>query len=82
MTDLHRHHSALNARDDLLAVADAWPDLLDRLAREGRANGERSCGGVGHSRMLALRDDVALAYERLGPPGAILPQRHSKTSGR
>jgi len=28
-------HSALDARDDMLAIADAWPDLQARLGREG-----------------------------------------------
>lgn len=35
-TDRREQVSALNARDDLLAIADAWPDLIDRLGREGR----------------------------------------------
>lgn len=34
-TDRREQVSALNARDDMLAIADAWPDLLDRLGREG-----------------------------------------------
>jgi hypothetical protein len=33
-------HSALDARDDLLAIADAWPALLVRLAQTGQ--GDRS----------------------------------------
>lgn len=33
-------HSALNARDDLLAIADAWPVLEVRLAQQGQ--GDRS----------------------------------------
>lgn len=33
--DRREQVSALNARDDLLGIADAWPDLLDRLGREG-----------------------------------------------
>lgn len=35
MSDRPAQHSALDARDNLLAIADAWPDLLDRLGREG-----------------------------------------------
>jgi len=33
-------HSALNARDDMLAIADAWPALLVRLSQTGQ--GDRS----------------------------------------
>jgi hypothetical protein len=33
-------HSALNARDDLLAIADTWPRLLVALGRQG--TGDRS----------------------------------------
>lgn len=36
--------SALDARDDMLAIADAWPDLLDRLGREQSRHGERVSG--------------------------------------
>jgi hypothetical protein len=32
MTTAPAQHSALDARDDMLAIADTWPDLLDRLA--------------------------------------------------
>lgn len=44
MSDRPAQHSALNARDDLLAIADTWPDLLDRLGKEGRAGGEKVSG--------------------------------------
>jgi hypothetical protein len=37
-------HSALDARDDMLAIADAWPDLEVRLGREERAGGEKVSG--------------------------------------
>jgi len=30
-----KQHSALDARDDMLAIADTWPDLLDRLGSGG-----------------------------------------------
>lgn len=35
MTDAPRQHSALDARDDMLAIADTWPDLTARLGRDG-----------------------------------------------
>lgn len=41
---MSEQNSALDARDHLLAIADTWPDLLDRLGREGRAGGEKVKG--------------------------------------
>lgn len=35
MSDRPAKHRALDARDDMLAIAAAWPDLLARLGREG-----------------------------------------------
>ena len=37
-------HSALDARDDMLAIADTWPDLEDRLGREEPPRGEKVSG--------------------------------------
>lgn len=39
-----RQHSALDARDDMLAIVYAWPDLLTRLGRDGSAGGEKVSG--------------------------------------
>ena len=44
MSDAPRQHSALDTRDNMLAIADTWPDLLDRLGNEGRAGGEKVRG--------------------------------------
>lgn len=63
MTDTRDRHSALNARDDLLAIADAWPDLLERLAREGRAGGEKVSGT--HTPGLVLNEHVSEVMREL-----------------
>lgn len=41
---MREQHSALNARDDMLWIADAWPDLLVRLGRDSTAPDEKVRG--------------------------------------
>lgn len=63
MSDPRDRHSALNARDDLLAIADAWPDLLDRLGREGRTGGEKVSGS--HTPGLVINEAVSEVMREL-----------------
>lgn len=39
-TDRPDRVSALDARDDLLAIADTWPDLLERLVQQGSSGSD------------------------------------------
>jgi len=43
VTDTNEH-AALEARRHMLAIADAWPDLEDRLGREGSTVGDKVSG--------------------------------------
>ena len=63
MSEPRDRHSALNARDDLLAIADAWPDMLERLAREGTRGGERVSGTSNPG--LVLNEAVSEAMREL-----------------
>lgn len=52
-------HSALDTRDDLLAIADVWPDLVDRLARESSSAHDGMPRAKGPSTGLVLNEHIS-----------------------
>lgn len=59
MTDAPAQHSALDARDDLLAIAAAWPDLEDRLGREGGGPSDGMPRAVTPTRGLVINEHIS-----------------------
>lgn len=59
MTDAPDQHSALDARDDLLAIAAAWPDLEDRLGREGGGPSDGMPRAVTPTRGLVINEHIS-----------------------
>lgn len=52
-------HSSLDARDDMLAIADAWPDLEDMLGRTGGGPGDGMPRAVHGDRTLVINEHVS-----------------------
>lgn len=59
MTDAPAQHSALDARDDLLAIAAAWPDLEDRLGRDSGGPGDGMPRAVTPTRGLVINEHIS-----------------------
>lgn len=52
-------HPAVLARNDLLAIAEAWPDLLDRLGREGSSAPDGMPKPVSRTPGLVINEHVS-----------------------
>jgi len=65
MTTAPGQHSALDARDDMLAVADTWPDLLDRLGREDSSTPDGMPKQVNRTPGLVINEAVSDAMRQL-----------------
>jgi len=58
-------HSALDARDDMLAIADTWPDLLDRLGREDPSAPDGMPKQVNRTPGLVINEAVSDAMRQI-----------------
>ena len=65
MTPAASQHSALDARDDMLAVAGAWPDLLDRLGREDSSAPDGMPKQVNRTPGLVINEAVSDALRQI-----------------
>ena len=65
MTTAPGQHSALDARDDMLAIADAWPDLLDRLGREDSSAPDGMPKQVNRTPGLVINEAVSDAMRQI-----------------
>ena len=59
MSERTGQHSALDARDDLLAIADTWPDLLARLGKEGSSAQDGMPRPVSRTPGLVINEQVS-----------------------
>lgn len=59
MTDAPHQHSALDARDDMLAIANTWPDLTARLGRDGTSAPDGMPKPVTRTRGLVINELVS-----------------------
>ena len=65
MTTAPGQHSALDARDDMLAIADTWPDLLDRLGRDDSSAQDGMPKQVNRTPGLVINEAVSDAMRQI-----------------